>query len=84
MSAALLTVPEVCDSIGASEYRVRADVAAGVFPHHRLGRSIRFTDADVVTYLERIAVDRASTHSGQTAASQRSGRSKAAQSRKSA
>lgn len=74
MSAALLTVAQVADSLGLSEYRIRADVAAGILPCHRPGRWVRFTDSDVVAYLERIAVDGAAAHSGQTVASKRRSR----------
>ena len=71
----LLTVVEVCDAYGLTPYRVRADVAAGLFPFRRYGaRGIRFTEADVATYLERIAVDAGGTHSGQTSGSRRAGR----------
>lgn len=70
----LMTIPEVCERWRLTEYRVRQDVKRGLFPFRRLGRAIRFREADVETYLERVAVDLASTHSGQTEASQRRSR----------
>lgn len=69
MSARLLTVAEVADQLGVSAHRVRADATVGLLPHRRVGRLVRFTQTDVDTYVDRMAVDRASTHAGLTQAS---------------
>ncbi|RHA38682.1 helix-turn-helix domain-containing protein [Cellulomonas rhizosphaerae] len=58
MSAELLTVPQVADRLGLTEYQVRQEHARGVLPGRRPGRFLRFTDTDLETYVARIAVDR--------------------------
>lgn len=72
--AELLTISDLCERLPATEYRIRADVAAGLLPHRKLGRAIRFTRDDVQVYLDRIAVDAGGRDSGQTEASRRRSR----------
>lgn len=71
MTAPLLDVPAAAAALGLSTYQVRAAVDAGTLPHRRVGRFIRFTDADLDTYLSRIAVDPVAAPSGQTQRSRR-------------
>ena len=72
----LLKPSQVAQQLGEdwSEYRVRAEVGRGMFPHRRVGERglLRFTQDDIKAYLDRIAVD---TRGGLTPGSQRRRRS---------
>jgi len=59
------------DGARVTEAAVRKAFADGLLPGRRPGRFLRFTDADVEIYLERIAVDNARTHAGLTPGSRR-------------
>lgn len=69
--AALLKVPAVAELLDLTEYQVRAEHARGVLIGRKVGRFIRFTEADIDAYLERIREDRAEDASGLTPASRR-------------
>jgi excisionase family DNA binding protein len=69
MSLRLLTVTDVSDRLGLTEYQVRAEHARGLLPGRRVGRLLRFTEADLDAYLERIREDRGADASGLTRAS---------------
>jgi predicted DNA-binding transcriptional regulator AlpA len=56
MTTRLRGVPDVATELGASEEWVRRQCRAGRFPHHRIARRLRFTDADVAAILADMAV----------------------------
>ena len=67
----LLTPEQVADRLGKSaDYWARQARRKGA-PHVRLGRSIRFTEADVAEIVRRAHVDVADPLRTQTPASQR-------------
>lgn len=47
----LLTVDEVADLLGLSTKTIRRRIDSGDIPTHRLGRAIRVTEADLLSYL---------------------------------
>lgn len=49
----LLTVAEVAARLGLCTKTVRRRIADGGLPVHRLGRSLRVSEADLGAYLER-------------------------------
>ena len=66
----LMDVPAVATRLGLTPLQIRAEHARGVLPARRVsGRFLRFTEDDVTTYLARIADDKGSKGSGQTAGS---------------
>lgn len=52
--ALLLKFPDVAKRLGVSEYQARAEHERGILKGRRVGRFIRFTEADLDAYLERI------------------------------
>ena len=52
-----LTVAEVAERTGLTQYEVRSEVRRGVFPHRAIGTRplIRFTREDIDAYVERVA-----------------------------
>ncbi|WP_152203599.1 helix-turn-helix domain-containing protein [Georgenia thermotolerans] len=65
----LMTVEEAAAALNLSEYTVRAEQKRGRLPYRRVGRFIRFTEADLDAYTERIRGEEAPTLR-RTAASQ--------------
>lgn len=47
----LLTVDQVAEQLGVSTKQVRRLIASGELPHHRIGRLIRVTGADLMTFI---------------------------------
>ena len=63
----LLRIADVADRLGLTPLQVRAEHSRGVLPARRVsGRFLRFTEADITTYLARIADDKGARASGQT------------------
>lgn len=56
--ALLLNFPTVAKRLGLSEYQARAEHARGILVGRKVGRFIRFTEADIDAYLERIRESR--------------------------
>lgn len=56
MSTRTLGVDQVAAELGVSEEWVRRQCRAGRFPHHRIARRLRFTDADLAAILAVMAV----------------------------
>ena len=52
---ALYTVNDVMHILGKSEKWVAAQARSGLLPSRKVGRSRRFTAANIATYLERVA-----------------------------
>jgi excisionase family DNA binding protein len=46
------TVSETAAHLRISERQVHRHTAQGLFPCHRIGRSVRYTTSDINTYLE--------------------------------
>jgi excisionase family DNA binding protein len=44
---------EVAELLSLSVVTVRRHTALGWFPHHRIGRAVRYTRADIESYLTR-------------------------------
>ena len=55
METIAYTADQVAELLNLSTVTVRRHTSAGIFPCHRIGRSIRYTRADVDAYLERWA-----------------------------
>jgi excisionase family DNA binding protein len=49
-------VPDVAAELGVSEEWVRRQCRAGRFPHYRVARQIRFTEADIASFVAEMAV----------------------------
>lgn len=64
--APLLKASAAAERLGLTVYQVRAEHARGVLPGRRVGRLLRFAEADLDAYLERIREDRGSNTSGLT------------------
>jgi excisionase family DNA binding protein len=47
----LLTVNQTSERLGVSTKHVRRLIANGELPHHRIGRLIRITDADLMAFI---------------------------------
>lgn len=60
-----LTVESVAARLGISEYQVQQAYRSGVLPHRKVGRLVRFTEAD----LEQFQANTAARTSGLTARS---------------
>lgn len=57
MSAdAWLTSTQVAERLGVSKWWVQEQVTANAIPHHRLGRLVRFSPADLQAIEQRTAV----------------------------
>lgn len=56
MSVHTMGVDQVARELGASQEWVRRQCRAGRFPHHRIARRLRFTDADLAAILDEMAV----------------------------
>jgi hypothetical protein len=56
MSTRTIGVEQIADELGVSEEWVRRQCRAGRFPHHRIARRLRFTDADLAAILAVMAV----------------------------
>lgn len=61
MTAALLTPADAADYLGCKESRIRRLAHSGVLPYRRDGKFLRFTKADLDSYVEAIAVAAAPT-----------------------
>ena len=48
---ALFTVDQVAERLGVSTKQVRRLIASRELPHHRIGRLIRITDADLTAFI---------------------------------
>ena len=51
----LFTAEEVADMLHVSVRTLRRVTTVGTMPCHRIGRAVRYTAADIGTYLERVA-----------------------------
>jgi excisionase family DNA binding protein len=47
------TAEEVAQKLSLSLVTVRRHTRAGMFPCHRIGRAVRYTETDITKYLER-------------------------------
>jgi hypothetical protein len=56
MNTHTVGVEQVAGELGVSEEWVRRQCRAGRFPHHRIARRLRFTDADLAAILAVMAV----------------------------
>lgn len=57
-SPVFATAPEVALMLRISLRHVRAETACGIFPHTKMGASVRFSRDNVQTYIARCTVDR--------------------------
>jgi excisionase family DNA binding protein len=48
----LLAVRQTADCLGVSTKTVRRWIASGELPHHRIGRSIRITETDLIAFIK--------------------------------
>lgn len=54
MTALTLTVTQAAEQLDVTEQWLRKEAAAGRIPSRKVGRSRRFTEADLTDYLERV------------------------------
>lgn len=55
----LMDVPAVAALLDLSAYQVREEHRRGLLPGRRVGKLLRFTEADLDTYVDRIREDKA-------------------------
>lgn len=65
----LLTEDQVAARLDVHRETIARERRRGKFPFHRVGRSIRFTEADIEEYLEGVRCATTSSHEAQSGTS---------------